>query len=457
MTGSKHLIETDNFKLLLDCGMHQGRRSESRELNKTLPFDAKSIDAVILSHAHADHCGMLPVLVKEGFKGDIYTTGATADIAEFIMLDSAKIQELDSIYINDRLGPGENPVAPLYTEDDVLNVIPYFKRVPYFRIKPHWTQITENIRFKFYDAGHILGAGMPVIEITENGKTKTIGFTGDIGKPGAPLLHSPELIREKLDALLMECTYGDRDHRPIEHAEEELEKIIKTAFAKKSKIIVPAFALGRTQELIYTLHKMTDDGRIPRIPIYIDSPLALNITDVMAKHSEDYNEDAAKDFTKDGEAPFTFRNLNYVHSKEDSIALNSKDGPFIVISASGMCEGGRILHHLKNNIEDPKAIIMITGYQAQNTLGRKIHHGISPVNIFGRPYKVKAQIITFNEFSAHADRTALLEYLHAIPQPKHLCLVHTEESQYLSFQKTLAEKFPTLPVMVPARGESLEI
>lgn len=458
VTGSKHLIESGGYKLLLDCGLHQGRRSEVAPLNKQLPFEAKSIDSVILSHAHADHCGMLPVLVKEGFKGDIFATTATADIAEYIMLDSAKIQEMDAIAYNDRLPINADPIAPIYTEEDAKKVPAYFNPVPYFRLKPHWTNITEKIKFKFYDAGHILGSAISVTEFEENGKIFRVGFTGDMGNPGAPLLREPELIREELDVLLMEATYGNQNHRSIEEACAELEHIIKEAFAKKSKIVVPAFALGRTQELIYLLHKMTDEGRIPRIPIYIDSPLALNIGEVIKAHPEDYDEETWQDFDKkDGETPLAFRNLNYVHTVEESKALNFKEGPFMVISASGMCEGGRIIHHLKNNIEDPRATILLTGYQAQNTLGRKLHHGISPVNISGRQYNVKAKIVTINELSAHADQSALLSYLKAMPLPKKLVLVHTEPEHAESFKKLVSEQFPNLPIIIPAMGDVLEI
>jgi metallo-beta-lactamase family protein len=457
VTGSKHLIQTQNFNLLLDCGLHQGNRRESNELNRHLPFDASTVDAVILSHAHADHCGMLPVLVKQGFKGPVYATGATADIAAYIMQDSAKIQEQDAIYFNDNLPVGADPIAPLYTQADAQAVIPHFRPIPYFRLKPEWMQVNENIRFKFYDAGHILGSAISVVEIKEGGQVKRVGFTGDIGKPGAPLLHAPELIREQLDILLSESTYGNRDHRPLEQASTDLEHVVGHAVEHKSKIIVPAFALGRTQQIIYTLHKLTDEKRIPRIPIYIDSPLALNIGEVFMKHTEDYNTQTWTDFSLKDEVPLMFRNLNYVRTIEESKALNYKQGPFMVISASGMCEGGRVLHHLKNNISDPNAIILITGYQAVHTLGRKLQDGISPVNIFGRPYRVHARVQTLDEFSAHADRNALLDYLRRIPQPKQVALVHTEMPQAQSFKQTLEQTFHGMPVAIPAMGGSMEL
>jgi metallo-beta-lactamase family protein len=458
VTGSKHLIQTDNFALLLDCGLHQGQRREANALNQTLPFQASGIDAVILSHAHADHCGMLPVLVKQGFRGPIYATTATSDIAPLILRDSAKIQEQDANYFNDNLPPGGDPIAPLYTEADAASVVPHFRPAPYFRLKPQWTEIAPGIRFKFYDAGHILGSSMVVLEIKEQGKLKRIGFTGDIGKPGAPLLHAPEVMAEPLDLLISECTYGNRNHRPLDFAVTDLERVINTAAERGSKIVVPAFALGRTQEIIYGLHKLTDDGRIKRLSIFIDSPLAINIGEVFAQHTEDFNSEVATDFTRKDELPLMFRNLNYVRTIEESKALNHRPGPFMVISASGMCEGGRVLHHLKNSISDPNNIVLLTGYQAQQTLGRRLQNGISPVNIFGRPHKVRAKILTIDEFSAHADRDSLLSYLRHLPTPpQHIALVHTELPQAESFKKLLEQSFSNLTVAIPGLGEPVEV
>jgi metallo-beta-lactamase family protein len=255
VTGSKHLIESEGFKILLDCGLFQGRRKEARERNSTLPFDATTINAVIISHGHADHCGMLPVLVNNGFKGTIYCTNATAEVMRYIMLDSAKIQEQDAIYYNDRLPVGEDPIAPLYTAEDVEKVFKYVKPVPYFRLKPQWTIINDRIRFKLYDAGHILGSSIPYIEITENSLTKSIAFSGDLGRRNAPILHEPEQVVESVDTFITEATYGHRNHRPVNEAKKELAELINTAFKHKSKIIVPAFSLGRTQELVYLLHE----------------------------------------------------------------------------------------------------------------------------------------------------------------------------------------------------------
>jgi metallo-beta-lactamase family protein len=457
VTGSKHLVETGGLRILLDCGLHQGKRSEARALNSELPFDAKTVDAVILSHAHADHCGMLPVLVRQGFTGKIYATSATAEIAEYIILDSAKIQEQDTIYYNDHLGASGVPIYPLYTTEDAEAVFPHFEPVPYFRISKQWTELNANVRFKLYDAGHILGSSVIVLETTEDGKTKRLAFSGDLGSHNMPILQDPEKITEPVDTLLLECTYGNRLHRPISDAGADLKRIIDDAVSRKRKIIVPTFSLGRTQELIYILHKLTDEGAIPRIPIYIDSPLATKITTVFSRHDEDFDEEAWKDFGKDGESPFDFKNLTYTQSSEESKTLNTLQGPCMIISASGMAEGGRILHHLKNNIEDSNTIILITGYQAKDTLGRKIQEGISPVNILGRPYRVNAEIINLDELSAHADQKGLAQYISDIAGLQTICLVHTEMPQAEEFTKLLKKSHPNTTIITPALRDSIEV
>lgn len=454
VTGSKHLIETNGFRILLDCGLHQGRRREAAEKNKEFPFNPKHIDAVLLSHGHADHCGMIPLLVKQGFEGHIYSTPATRDIAEYIMRDSAKIMEQDANYYNDRLPPGEDPIYPLYEVEDVETAMKSFEPVDYVRHTKEWTRLNENIRVKFYDAGHILGSSVVVIEITEDGVVKTLCYTGDLGHKETPLLQDPEVPAEKIDILLSECTYGNRIHKPLDIAEDYLKKLVVEAVKNKSKIIVPAFSLGRTQELIYILHKLTDNKQIPRIPIYIDSPLAGNITEVFSKYSKEFDAESWQDFGVNNDWPLTFRNLIYTHSVDDSKRLNTLPGPFMVISASGMCEGGRILHHLKNNIDNPNNFLVFTGYQAQNTLGRKIIEGVSPVRVFGRQYDVKIQILKFNEFSAHADQGQLLEYIGQIKEPKNIFLVHTESVQTEAFMPILKEKFPKTEISAPEHGES---
>jgi len=456
ITGSKHLIQTQGYNLLLDCGLYQGKRSESNIQNNTLPFTASSIDAVILSHAHLDHCGTLPVLVREGFEGKIYCTGATAEIAKYIMLDSAEIQKQDSEYLNNHIANPEEEISPIYTEYDVEKVFEHFEIVEYFKQSKKWTSLNENIRFKFYDAGHILGSAIIFLEIKENNETKTLAFTGDIGREQSPILCSPENIAEDTQTLIAECTYGDRLHKPISDATADFEEVVKTAIKNKGKIIVPAFSLGRTQDIIYILHKLLDKKEILSLPIYVDSPLAENITEIFPNYIKDFNNNLRKDFPS-GESPFMINNLTYVKSAEESKALNAKEGPIMIISASGMMEGGRVLHHLKHNIENPQNIILITGYQAENTLGRKIQNGQSSVKIFGKDYNVRAQVKTLNEFSAHADQNDLLSYISKIKNLKKLFLVHTELSQSTAFKEILEKSKPDLSIEIPKMGDAFEV
>jgi len=457
VTGSKHLIQIEGYNLLLDCGLYQGKREESNRLNSTLPFPAAEINAVILSHAHLDHCGTLPILVKNGFEGKIYCTPATAEIAKYILLDSAEIQKQDAEYFNRHLENGQQPISPIYTDEDVQQVLKCFEPVDYFRRSNKWTELNKNIRFKLYDAGHILGSAIIFLELNDGGTTKTLAFTGDMGREHSPLLCSPEYITEDTQTLITECTYGDRLHKPMSDATGDFKDVINTAIKNKGKIIIPAFSLGRTQDIIYTLHKLLDQGAIASLPIYIDSPLGENITDIFPKYIKDFNADFEKDFGSRGESPFQLKNLIYIRSIEESKALNNKQGPLMIISASGMAEGGRVLHHLKNCIENPQNIILLAGYQAENTLGRKMQEGMSPVKIYGKDYNVKAQIRTLNEFSAHADQNDLLSYISHIKNLQRIFLVHTELPQSLAFKAMLEKSYPGLPIEIPTMGSSFEV
>jgi metallo-beta-lactamase family protein len=456
VTGSKHLIETKNFKLLLDCGLHQGKKALVREMNSHLPFEAAQVDAVILSHAHTDHAGMLPVLVKNGFKGKIYATTATTDVCRYLLMDSAKIQEQDAFEHN-RIHPLDEAIQPLYNAFDVEAAMRHFEPTPYFRLTHHWTQITDNIRFKFYDAGHILGSAITLLEVTEDGQTKTLAFSGDLGNDYVPLLHSPEHIKESVDAMILECTYGGSNHGELEDATDRLQRLIMEAVRHQSKVIIPSFSLGRTQELIYILHQLSDRKLIPNIPIYIDSPLAANLADVFAAHREDYSEQTWKDFGGRDSVPLLFKNLHYTHSPEESKKLNDTPGPLIIISASGMAEGGRVLHHLKHNLSNPHSTIILSGYQAENTLGRKIQEGISPVKVLGEWLDVNARVISFDEFSAHADQNGLTSYIEHTKGLTQLFLVHTELPQATTFKHHAEEQFPNLKVTIPEVGTSFEV
>lgn len=452
VTGSKHLIEIGEYRVLLDCGQFQGHRREARKLNSALPFEAASLDAVILSHGHLDHCGMLPLLVKGGYQGKIYATSATHDVAGWILRDAAHIQEQDADFMNRHLVEGAAEAVPLFTAEDVAPTMARFTPVPYVRDSREWFTIAPNLHLKFYDAGHILGSAVTVLEGVEQGKPVRVAYSGDLGRWNTPLLRDPEFIADEVPLLLLESTYGDRLHRPIAEARDRLAEIINRVYARGGKIIVPAFALGRTQEFIYVLHQLTDAGKLPRIPIYVDSPLANNITDVVVKHPETYDAESWQEFGSRGELPLAFRNLSLVRTTEESKVLNRAPGPFIVISASGMCEAGRILHHLANGLGDPRNVVMITGFQAQHTLGRRLLEGVRSVRIFGQPYQVNAEVEVLNEFSAHADAAELLRYAEAVPGLTEVRLVHGEPTQAAALQTYFTKAHPTWRVELEAYG-----
>jgi metallo-beta-lactamase family protein len=456
VTGSKHLIESGGCKLLLDCGFYQGKRTDANRQNGFLPFDAKTVSAVILSHAHIDHCGTLPVLVKNGFTGKIYCTPATAEIAEYILLDSANIQKNDCDYYNTHAG-GQEPISPIYGQEDVQKVVERFQTVDYFSTTGKWTDINEKIRFKFYDAGHILGAAAVSLGIKENNITKNLVFSGDLGRDELPILRAPETIQESAKTLIMECTYGNRVHQPMAKIYDKLKSVLRSAARKKSKIIVPAFSLGRTQELIYILNLLTRANEIPPLPIYVDTPLGDKITKIFPRYVDLFDSDFAEKFGNNGKAAFNFNNLKYVQSTAESKSLNGKNGPFIVIAGSGMSEGGRILHHLKNNIGDNANIVLITGYQAKDTLGRKILENISPVRIYDKFYDVRAKVMTLNELSAHADQNDLMDYAKNIKGLKNLFLVHAEMAQAEPFADLARKSFPEISVSIPEFSQSVEI
>lgn len=454
VTGSQHLLNINGKKILLDCGLFQGRRSESYEKNKNFKFKPSEIDVLLLSHAHIDHSGNIPNLVKNGFEGHIFATSATVDLCQVMLRDSAHLQEMDIEFINKkRKKNGEPPVEPLYQLEDVENAMNHFIGVQYNR----QIEILPNIKVTFRDAGHILGSAGIQIEFVENGKLIRFGFSGDIGRPNSPILKNPDILRE-LDYLIMESTYANRIHSNSEEVEEELSQIINQVIKRKGKIIIPAFAVGRTQTLVYVLHKLFDQNRIPEIPIYVDSPLALNATNVFRSHPECMDRETYRIFLQEGQDPFGFERLTYIKTVEESKKLNNIQEPMIIISASGMAEGGRILHHLRNNIENPKNLILFVGYAAQNTLARKIIDGQKEVNIFGETFQVIADVKTMDYFSAHADQGELLDYLSFNPTDKlkKLFLVHGEEEQVIPFMEKL-DKIGYHNVSFPNAGEVFEI
>ncbi len=460
VTGSKHLVEVGSSKILLDCGMFQGHRREARVLNSALPFDPKTLNAVVLSHGHLDHCGMLPLLIKQGYTGKIYATAATHDVAEWILKDAAHIQKQDARYMNRHRIEGAELAKPLYTMADVDQVVKRFVAVPYARELNGWFNLgpyAPNVRLKLYDAGHILGSSVTVLEGEENSTVQRLAFTGDLGRRGTPLLPDPEPIQEEVETLLMESTYGNRLHQPVAEAIQTLRAVVCRVYDQKGKVIVPSFAMGRTQELIYVLHELTDRGELPRLPVYVDSPLATHLTDVFTVHPEDLDQESWRDFGQRGEVPLAFRNLRYVRTQDESKALNAAPGPFMVIAASGMCEAGRILHHLANGISDPKNTILITGFQAQNTLGRRLVEGVKEVRIFGTIYPVRAQVVVLNEFSAHADAAELKAYAESVRGLKRVFLVHGETSQAEALAQDLQAKHPDWQVHVAEPSQTFEL
>jgi metallo-beta-lactamase family protein len=424
VTGSQHLLEVNGVRLLLDCGLFQGRRKEAFKRNRSFPFDPKSIDAVLLSHAHIDHSGNLPHLVKKGYRGPIYTTDATAHLANIMLIDSGHIHESDAAYVNKRSKyKGGQPVEPLYTIEDASQVAQYFMCQPYDRA----FEVVPGVQARLVEAGHILGSAAVVLDIEEDGDQFRLWFSGDIGRRDLPLIRDPVLPSDA-DYLIMECTYGDKAHQTPQSSYDELEAVVTRTIKRGGKVIIPSFAVGRTQELVYCLHRMIDSGAIPHIPVFIDSPLAVNITDVFKAHPEVFDEET-KNFEQIDihQSALGEGLVTYVRSVEQSKAINLDPRPMVIISASGMAETGRILHHLKNNIEDQRNTVLIVSWQAPHTLGRRLAERRTEIKIFGEQYKRRAEVVTIGGFSAHAGQPFLMEYALATRQSlKRTFLVHGE-------------------------------
>lgn len=457
VTGSKHLVELAGKRILLDCGLWQGSH-QAEELNaQHLAFDAKTIDAVVISHAHLDHVGMLPILIKEGFTGKIFSTGATRDLAELILLDAAKIQEQDTEYWRRHHANTPDPIVPLYTQKDIEPVMRHFERIHYAHLSGGWREILPGINLKLYDAGHILGSAVVVLEGQEGEKTERLVYTGDLGRMNAPLLRDPDPIAESASTLIMESTYGTRAHHPVMTVEQDLIRIMTAAVERKSKVVVPAFSLGRTQELVYILHQLTDQGKLPRIPIIIDSPLASRVTKVFQQHQQDYDTQSRKDFTDLNENPLAFSNLSFTETVQESKALNSRGGPLMIISASGMASGGRVLHHLRNTLGQPENIVVFTGYQATGTLGRRLVGRPPSVRMFGADVPVKAQIEIMNDLSAHADVNELTAFAEHLQGLKNVFLVHGEIDRATGLQQHLLSRHPDWQVVIPTMDQVVDL
>ncbi|MCP4546240.1 MAG: MBL fold metallo-hydrolase [bacterium] len=452
VTGSRHLLEIGNRRILLDCGMFQGRRAESTAKNKELPFDPSELDAVILSHAHIDHSGNLPTLIRHGFKGPIYTTKATADLLKVMLSDSAHIQERDAYWLNKRLKRGAQPVEPLYNMEDVERTLELLAPQRYrddFEVVP-------GLTCRLLDAGHILGSAIVSLELeVGEDEPRRVVFSGDLGRDHLPILRDPERV-PTTDVLIMESTYGDRFHEDIRGVEERLGAIVKRTVERGGKVIIPSFSVGRSQELVYELHELMVAGELPDIPIYIDSPMTVKVSHIFSEHQECFDEETWE-IIKSGEDPFGFDRMHYIKDVEESKALNSSDAPCVIISASGMAEAGRILHHLKNNIEDPRNTVLIVGFQAAHTLGRRLEEKRSPIRILGSEYEVRAEVTSLHAYSAHADKMDLLDFVTGMkPLPSRVFLVHGEERQSLLLAESLRGK-GLADVHVPEYGERLPL
>src|ERR1700761_5928749 len=436
VTGTKHLIHLeDSISILLDCGMFQGLGEQTEELNDHFGFNPKKVDYMILSHAHIDHTGLIPRLVVQGFEGPIFCTSATMDLAKILLADSAKIQTQDTEFSNrHRAKKGLPLLAPMYTEEDAENAMRLFKVVEYHQEYA----ITPKVKFHFTDAGHILGSTAIHLNIEENGKHTHITFSGDVGRYGDMLLKNPQRFPQA-DYILLESTYGDSLHKEIAPIGEELLEIIKhTCLDKKGKVIIPAFSVGRTQELLYALNSLELKGILPDVPYFVDSPLSDKATQILKEHPEVYNHDVNAVLKVDAD-PFAFKGLRFVQSTEESIALNTDPRPCVIISSSGMAEAGRVKHHIKNNIGNPKTTILIVGYCEPSSLGGHLLNGAKEVWIFGEKYEVKAEVRSIKSMSAHGDYEDLLHFLKC-QNPKlvkKIFLVHGEYEVQQHFAKTL--------------------
>lgn len=457
VTGSQHLLEVNGRRIFLDFGLFQGKRKDAFELNRQGFCAGGSIDAMVLSHAHIDHSGNIPCLVKNGFRGNVVCTSATRDLCAVMLMDSAHIQEFDVEFVNRRRARnGQKLFEPLYTRDDVAAALLQFVGIGYDR--PH--QLLPGVTVTLVDAGHMLGSAHVILDI-ENGKGKDplrLLFSGDIGRSGIPIIRDPVLPVEGCDVLVMESTYGDRLHPPYHESENELQRIVGETMARGGSLLIPAFAVGRTQQLVYSLHKLALAGSIPKIPVYVDSPLATQTTEIFRLHPETYDSEIREFIYKNGQAnPFGFSTMHYTQSVEESKALNNLNTSAVIVSASGMMEGGRILHHLKNRISDSRNTVLITGWQAPNTLGRQLVDGASEVKIFGEVCPVRARVEVMTGFSGHADRNELLAWAGAMrKKPARTFVVHGEEEVALGFAETLKAELGFENVVVPALHESFE-
>jgi len=454
VTGSRHLISVNGSRILLECGLFQGKRRKSFERNRNLPFDAASVDALILSHAHIDHSGNIPNMVRSGFSGSIYCTFATRDLCSAMLRDSAYIQEHDVAYVNKkRARKGLPPVEPIYTHADAVASLEHFVSVGYGRP----VIVAPGVRCTFLDAGHILGSAIILLEIEEGQRRTRLLFSGDLGRTRMPILRDPTPA-PPADVLIIESTYGNRLHPPHEEAEEQLRDLIGETCSRGGKVVIPAFSVGRTQEIVYSLHRLASAHQLPDVPIFVDSPLAVNATAIFRLHPECYDEELRTFIAQDRHPdPFGFDRLRYIRNVGDSKALNDLDGPAVIISASGMCEAGRVQHHLKHNVGDPRSAVLIVSWQAPHTLGRRLVERRETVKIFGQEYRVRARVETINGYSAHADRNGLLGWAEPIVRDlRHVFVVHGDPEPAAALADGLRQ-LGARDVAVPEQGNVFQV
>jgi metallo-beta-lactamase family protein len=457
VTGSQHILEVNGKTIMLDCGLFQGKRKEAFERNRTEFIQGQDVDCLVLSHAHIDHSGRIPCLVKNGFTGSIFCTSATRDLCAVMLMDSAFIQEKDVEYVNRRRKKhGQRLFEPLYTKEDVAGSMGHFVGLSYSR--PH--QIAPGVQLTLVDAGHMLGSAHVILDIDdrETGRSRRLVFSGDIGRPDIPIIRDPVPISEGADLLIMESTYGSRLHPPYPESENELSRIVNETVSRGGSLLIPAFAVGRTQQLVYALHKLHNDRAIPELPIFVDSPLATRTTDVFRLHPEVYDaETRAFLLADDDQNPFGFSRLQYTQTVEQSKQLNTLRVPAVIISSSGMLEGGRILHHLRNRIADPRNTILMTSWQAPNTLGRRLVDKQRTVRIYGEEFRVRAKVEVLTGFSGHADHDGLVDFVRVMHnKPKQTFIVHGEKESAESLAESLQKEFALGNIVIPEPSQAFD-
>ena len=452
-TGSMHLVEANGRRILLDCGLFQGSRKEAFEKNRQMPVDPATLDAVVLSHAHIDHSGNLPTLARHGFRGKVYCTPATRDLCDIMLRDSAYLQMRDLEYVNKkRAQQGKNLFEPLYEQEDVDKILARFEPEPLKR----QIDLGNGVSLVFHNAGHILGSALVQLDVNQpGGRSRRLVFSGDLGQPDQPILRDYD-YPQGADVLLIESTYADRDHPSAEDVKGRLKGFIDDIHQQKSKLVIPAFSVGRTQHILYTFNRLMEEGRMKPTPVYVDSPLSLKATQVYAKHRECYDEEAS-DLLRQGIDPMKFPGLRFIETPDQSKALNDLPGPMVIIAASGMCEGGRVLRHLQRTVGDPRNIVLIVGFQAENTLGRRIVERKSPLKILGDEFELNARVHTINALSAHADRTALMRWFDGIKGNtlRRVFAVHGEPEKVAAMCE-LVKQHGVENVAAPVPGQKFE-